>query len=158
MPVSEFEALERLLPHQELRDAGKLVPWSPNMRSVFFVSHQWTSFDGPDHTAQQLRTFQQLLARMRAGTCPETAPTFADRAQFKRNIKITTAEWRTVAEDAYVWMDYISMPQVGVYHPSALSDLVKSVHSIPAYVERCTHFFVLCPTTKAPERSSKTVR
>ena len=54
LPVADFATLDELLPHQELRDAGKLVPWSPTMRSVFFISHQWTSFDGPDHTTQQL--------------------------------------------------------------------------------------------------------
>ena len=27
-----------------------------------------------------------------------------------------------------------------------VSDLMKAVNSIPAYVERCSHFFVICPT------------
>ena len=43
--------------------------------------------------------------------------------------------------------DYISVPQVGSYYnPDELTELMKSVNSIPAYIERCDYFLVVCPT------------
>ena len=45
MSVSDFVELERLGAHQTMRAQDKLVRWVPSMRHIFFVSHQWTSFD-----------------------------------------------------------------------------------------------------------------
>ena len=109
MPVHEFVALPRLRPHQELLAQKKLVRWDSSMRNVFFLSHQWTSFREPDHSLQQLRTFQRLLTRMICGLCPDTAPAFADAALFPSSIRITSAKWQTVAKTAFIWLDYFSV-------------------------------------------------
>ena len=139
MPVHEFVALPRLRPHQELLAQKKLVRWDSSMQNVFFLSHQWTSFREPDHSLQQLRTFQQLLTRMTSGKCPDTAPKFTNT----QDHKITSAGWQEIASSAFIWMDFISVPQVGTYHdPDAAAELMKAVLSIPAFVERSTHFFV----------------
>ena len=45
-------------------------------------------------------------------------------------------------------MDYFSVPQVGDYHGGGQSDLMKAVESIPAYVERCSHFFAVTPSVE----------
>ena len=58
MSASDFVELSSLERHQTMREQHKLVRWDPSRRHIFFVSHQWTSFDHPDHTQQQLRTFQ----------------------------------------------------------------------------------------------------
>ena len=55
MPAADFLALDALRPHQDLVAEGKVVMYEPSMRTVFFVSHQWTAFDHPDHSAHQLR-------------------------------------------------------------------------------------------------------
>ena len=78
MTARDFIELSRLERHQTMREQEKLIRWDASMRHIFFVSHQWTSFDHPDHTQQQLRTFQSLLRRMMNGTCPETTPSLAD--------------------------------------------------------------------------------
>ena len=70
--VSNFIQLSELRPHQELRTSGQLEEYSPGMSSVFFLSHQWTSFTNPDHSTLQLRTIQQLLLRMSVGGLSDT--------------------------------------------------------------------------------------
>ena len=114
MPVSEFVKLETLRPHQELFADGKLSRWDSSMTSVFFLSHQWTSFDHPDHTTLQLRSFQRLVTRMICGQCPDVAPRFADSAQLAKEIRVGTAEWPRVAEHAFIWMDYFSVRRARV--------------------------------------------
>ena len=40
MPMSAFVELDRLQPHQILKQADKIVQFDKNMPSVFFLSHQ----------------------------------------------------------------------------------------------------------------------
>ena len=109
MPIAEFITLSELKPHQELRAAGKLVKWNATMQNVFFLSHQWTSFERPDHSTLQLRTVQKVLIRMLSGKLPKTAPTFSDTVRLPSKIQISPREWAEIVPDAYVWMDYISV-------------------------------------------------
>ena len=44
-------------------------------------------------------------------------------------------EWQAMVSDAYIWMDYMSVPQIGTYLDAGVSDLMKAVESIPAYGE-----------------------
>ena len=45
----------------------------------------------------------------------------------------------------------VKVPQVGVYtelstdNAGQVSDLMKAVNSIPAYIEKSSHFFTICP-------------
>ena len=152
MPANEFMALSELRPHQELRAADKLVKWDPSMSQVFFLSHQWTSFERPDHSTAQLRTFQKTLVRMLRGKLPTTAPSFADAVHLPSKVRINPLEWKeTVSRPVYIWMDYMSVPQVSMTYTELssgsagqASDLMKAVNSIPAYIERSSHFFAIC--------------
>ena len=76
VPVSAFVKLAKLEPHQVMRERGELVRWEPSMKTVFFLSHQWTSFEHPDHTLEQMRCFKRLLIRMMKGEVANTAPDF----------------------------------------------------------------------------------
>ena len=40
MPISTFVDLDRLQPHQLLKEAGKIVLFDKSMLNVFFLSHQ----------------------------------------------------------------------------------------------------------------------
>ena len=154
MPVSEFIKLPEFRPHQELLAQGKLSRWDSSMNHVFFLSHQWTSWSHPDHTMLQLRTFQRLITRMVCGQCPDTVPGFADAIFFPKSVKITSKKWREIAESSFVWMDFFSVPQQGSYYATeTLTELTKAVDSIPAFIERCTHFFVVCPTIQHDDMS-----
>jgi len=76
VPVSAFVKLAKLEPHQVMRQRGELVMWEPSMKAVFFLSHQWTSFEHPDHTMDQMRCFKRLLIRMMKGEVANTVPDF----------------------------------------------------------------------------------
>ena len=64
MSISNFIRLTRLEPHGVLKAEGTLVEWDPSMTTVFFFSHQWTSFSHPDPTSDQLRALQRVFLRM----------------------------------------------------------------------------------------------
>ena len=87
---------------------------------------------------------------MMNGTCPETTPSLSGASMFKNADRITSGDWEQIVDGAHIWMDYFSVPQKGMYHsprtPGTAAELLKSINSIPAYIERCSHFFVLCPT------------
>ena len=189
VPVSAFVKLTKLEPHQVMRHRGELVRWEPSMQTVFFLSHQWTSFEHPDHTMDQVRCFKRLLIRMMKGEVATTVPDFAAQSTtipsnhapaftdlhhvgngcfrashrlsltlyrhpphtnkqrmysssvtctavyLPKGLKVTTKEWQAMVSDAYIWMDYMSVPQIGTYLDAGVSDLMKAVESIPAYGE-----------------------
>ena len=56
-------------------------------------------------------------------------------AYLPRGLKVTTKEWKDMVSQAYIWMDYMSVPQIGTYLDAEVSDLMKAVESIPAYGE-----------------------
>jgi len=148
MRISDFVRLTKLEPHQKLRAENKIVQWDPSMKSVFFLSHQWTSFSHPDATTEQLRAMQRIFLRMMSGKLPNTSPCFSDAAFLPTSAKVTSKEWKTIVSNAYVWVDYISVPQIGEYLDGNTSDLMRAVASIPAYVERSSHLFAAVPTVK----------
>ena len=172
VPVSAFVKLAKLEPHQVMRDRGELVMWDPSMKTVFFLSHQWTSFDHPDRTLDQMRCVKRLLIRMLKGEVANTVPDFAAQMYLPKGFKVTTQQWQDMVSNAYIWMDYMSVPQIGTYLDAGVSDLMKAVESIPAYgelsvnatelqfrdanaitpphrpVEKASHFFAVTPTVK----------
>ena len=177
MPTSEFLRLPELRPHEELRSEGKIVELDPSHRTVFYISHQWTSANHPDNSTTQLRALQTILLRMRRCELPETAPTFADAIRFPSDVKIGRKEWRSLVNDAFIWMDYLSVRRFCVStiigcalntHCAAhsqqipqsnqvsvkgeLSDREKATRSISAYIERCSHFFALCPHVRSRDQ------
>jgi hypothetical protein len=101
MPVHEFLTLSQLRPHQELVAAGTLVKWNAAMKNVFFLSHQWTSFDRPDHSTSQLRTVKKALVRMLCGNIPTTSPQFEDALRLP-STQIRSAEWTEIVSHAHV--------------------------------------------------------
>ncbi|KAH8052474.1 hypothetical protein JL722_10017 [Aureococcus anophagefferens] len=54
-------------PYEELLAEGKIFEWDEAKGPVFFLSHQWTSFDHPDHTGIQLATAKAVLRGLAAG-------------------------------------------------------------------------------------------
>ena len=173
--ADDLLAIDHLTPHEELMEQGKLVQFTPEMRHVFFVSHQWTSLSEPDHGGEQLAALQGCFERMRRGVMPPVSATYSDRLTMGEIAPAgTTAEdWARIVRDAYVWMDYTSIPQRHAMDHSGRhsfrmehgssdvsaefsgrtddsvglpdDELQRAVNSIPAYVEAASHFFILCP-------------
>lgn len=56
-------------------------------------------------------------------------------AYLPNHTKVTTKQWKEMVSDAYIWLDYMSVPQIGSYLDAGMSDLTKAVESIPAYGE-----------------------
>lgn len=111
IPIHEFLGLTELLPHQELRRRNMLVKRDDSMETVIFVSHQWTSFDHPDHTGRQLRTLQRMFERMLTGQVPEVDAPFSDKAAFQSKVKVAPRKWEGILQNAYTWVDYAGVPQ-----------------------------------------------
>ena len=111
LPVEAFMQMTEWRPHQELLKEGVIMEWKPSMRGrTFFVSHQWTSFDHPDPTNDQLETLQSVLGRLARGDLTIKANWVV---QFFYRVKQphTSAEWQAIMRGAYLWYDFVSMPQ-----------------------------------------------
>ena len=110
MPITDFFRLSSLQrSHEELRSTGKLVHYDPvSMRTVFYLSSEWTSLWCPDHSRARLHAFQALVIRMIRGELPHTAPAFTDAVRLP-NSTISPAQWQGLVRHAYVWMDFISV-------------------------------------------------
>ncbi|KAH8098657.1 hypothetical protein JL720_1616 [Aureococcus anophagefferens] len=67
MPIATFLELETMRPYEELLAEGKIFEWDEAKGPVFFLSHQWTSFDHPDHTGLQLATAKAVFRGLAAG-------------------------------------------------------------------------------------------
>ena len=111
MPIHTFLGLTELLPHQDLRRMNMLVERDDSMNTVIFVSHQWTSFNHPDHSGRQLKTLKRMFERMLTGEVPEVDAPFADQAAFKGKVKVAPREWKDTLRGAYIWVDFAGVPQ-----------------------------------------------
>ena len=109
MPTHEFLQLSELLPHEDLCAAGKVVRADNSMDRIFYLSHEWTSEHHPDHSTSQLHTMQTILLRMLRGTLRDTSPTFTDAMRLPSNTSISSAEWKKLVIDSFIWMDFISV-------------------------------------------------
>jgi hypothetical protein len=105
MHISEFLKMKTLEPRQKLRAENRIFQWDPSMTSVFFLSHQWTSFAHPDATAGQLHAMQRIMLRMWSGKLPTTSPCFADAMYLPASASITSKQWKAIVPDAYIWME-----------------------------------------------------
>ena len=119
LPIEAFMQMTAWRPHQELLEEGVIMEWTPSMRGLtFFVSHQWTSFNHPDPTNDQLETLQAVLGRLARGELTIKANWVV---QFFYRVKQlhTSAEWQTIMRGAYLWYDFTSMPQPAAAAPKA---------------------------------------
>ena len=150
LPVRTLLDLSVLPPHEELLAQDKLVEWRPTMRSVFYVSLEWTSNDHPDPGGKRLDVLKRLLSKMVQGRASKVDADFGSQATFRKSLKITSADWRELASDAHIWINFCSVPTV----PSA--SMEASLRSFSGYIEQSTHFLALCPPTKFENVSNRT--
>jgi len=139
--------LGSFLPHETLLSKGLLQEWQPSMKGkVIFVSHQWLSYAEPDPEEEHFKTLQRVLARLLAGEVPRVEENWSQWMVFGNRI-VWAKEWTSSLKDMYIWMDYISMPQLlaASHSPQHIERASKAVRSIPAYVELCSLMLVLTP-------------
>ena len=150
LPVRTLLDLSVLPRHEELLAQDKLVEWRPTMRSVFYVSLEWSSNDHPDPGGKRLDVLKRHLSKMVQGRAANFEANYFSQATAGENHKITSADWREFANNAHVWINFCSAPTV----PSPSMDAAR--RSLPIYIERATHFFVLSPPTKYKNDSIRT--
>jgi len=124
--------------HEALMQEGILVEFEQEKGRVMFVSHQWAGLDHPDPTLEQFRVLQNTIEKAVSG---KTA-IYGDIS-----IELYTGQQSSISGNElastalFIWYDYFSCPQSK--HKTA--DRSNAISSIPAYVERCYYFVILCP-------------
>ena len=74
---------------------------------------EWTSFDHPDPTGEQLRCMQRQVLKMLEGSAADVDPTFADRMYLPIGASVSRAEWNRLiaAGHVFIWqVTYGSLP------------------------------------------------
>ena len=111
LPVAEFLKMNHWTPHQDLLASGVLREFDDVMwGKVFFVSHQWVAYDHPDPEAAQLTALQSVIRKLGAGQLTPKG-NFAVEFGFGLKQGHSAEEWIDIMKDAYLWIDYTSMPQ-----------------------------------------------
>eukprot|EP00439_Symbiodinium_sp_Y106_P013873 s3470_g1.t8 len=146
----EMTSIRPFEDERELLAEGMLVEFDDTKWNAMFVSHQWAGVGHPDPHMEQFKVLQQALKNVLSG-----------KTAIHANINIElyvgqrpgmTAEDRAyvmckesgedfMEKPLYIWYDYFSCPQAAC----ELAHRQMAIISIPAYVERCRYFTVLCP-------------
>jgi len=141
--------------HQSLLQKDLLVKRRelPASAKVIFVSHEWLGWDHPDPSGVQLRTLVKVLLRLLKGEIKRVDIDGFHSVVYKHSFQTKCSEWKDILSDAYVWVDWMSMPQAAVEDENentkkylkAKQDGGRAIRSIPGYVELSSFMLVLCP-------------
>jgi len=143
--VLDILRMTKLVPHEELRSAGKLWKFNCDM-VVIFVSHQWLGKKHPDADMKQFRVLQAGLRNIIAGNVNIGVCPFAVSAGHAPEPSLVRETARSLI-DAFIWYDFFSVPQKSYSYQALMTDDMKrAVLSIPAYVDRSQYFLALVPS------------
>ena len=176
--------------YQDLKRQGALTNWKfvEKDAAIIFVSHEWVGWKHPDPHGIQIRCALRTLQRLRDGTVSffcreilkkknsthhtnnsfikgEIEEVIVDVKHslfYKYKFKKTKAEWVQELKNAYIWFDWISMPQPMASqglseHDKAMLETNgrNAVMSISAYVERCDFLLIVAPACAHADRIDK---
>ena len=141
----------QILPkHEELLERGRLVKWQPGMKTIFF-SHTWLSHTHPDPKRDKMKLIAAILTGIQKGTFKVTGYWMA--TIIFKELGISAKKLKKQFSDAYIWMDYASIPQVDKTNQGL------AISSITAYVALSDLFIVLAgPWEHADDGSIRDVR
>ena len=124
LPVADLLELTEWVPHQDLLAAGKLVEVKPDdtETEVVFCSHQWTSFDAPDPTMDQLKVLQSVIRKLMAGKTDVRSNGMLD-AVYQYQMRSSGSDWAKALPKMCFWLDYFCMPQPGALIGKASDEL-----------------------------------
>lgn len=128
MPVAHLLELTEWVPHQDLLAAGKVVEVKPDdtETEVVFCSHQWTSFDEPDPTMNQLKVLQSVIRKLMAGKTDVKSNGMLD-AVYQFSMRSSGSAWSKELPNMYFWLDYFCMPQPGALMSKASEELTAKL-------------------------------
>ena len=121
MPVPTLLSLESWVPHQDLRDAGKVVEMTADMlkeKDVIFVSHQWVAFNHPDPGGEQLRALQNTLTNLLNGKHNVESNSTLNTVYGTLD-RFTPEMWKARLPEMFVWFDYSTAPSAPRTRPSS---------------------------------------
>ena len=110
-----------------------------------FISHQWVSAHHPDPEGQQLKVFQAAMVNLLNGSTEAKPTLWSEILSFVAGWRPHFAMADISGSNVVVWYDYFSIPQDTHAHSS---EQRNAINSIPAYIDRCEFFVVLCPPLK----------
>ena len=115
--VDRYSKSPILEAHQHLLKTTKLLREYDDDISkdtVIFVSHEWLGFTHPDPTGEQTKVLTAVLKNLMEGNIDRvntdglTRSMFGDQAA---NRSTTAEEWKVILKHAWIWVDFISIPQ-----------------------------------------------
>ena len=109
------------------------------------ISHQWVSAHHPDPEGQQLKVFQAAMVNLLNGSTEAKPTLWSESLSFAVGWRPHFAMTDISGSNVVVWYDYFSIPQDTQIHSS---EQRNAINSIPAYIDRCEFFVVLCPALK----------
>ena len=110
----------KLESHQKLKKLGlvmEVASTDMTEAEVLFISHEWAGFTHADPNGDQTRELCTLLQRLRSGAVGSVESAWEYQLLFKRKDTVTASEWVKRLEKAYIWLDYVCVPQ-----PNATDD------------------------------------
>ena len=144
--------------HDDLRAEGLLqkVPLDEK-KDVIFVSHEWYDIDHPDPDGIKLGHLCSSLRRFMKGEITAVNTHWKEYLLFQDDTteKPTNADsWKEYFESAYIWFDYISMPQPVMHRlrgnkkktREAEKKLRLAASSVASYIDYCSLMLVLAPS------------
>ncbi|CAE8711403.1 unnamed protein product, partial [Polarella glacialis] len=179
MTFMEFDVMPS---YGELLAKNLLVEPSDNA-TVHLISHEWLSRRHPDPDSNQLRRMQGVFLEILAGrfenlfskddwiTFSKGASIGSQRSQLaaaesahhnwhRISTPITEDTFKQDIEEGLIWLDWSSIPQVLEVAEDKVEqtfkDQLAAIHSIGAYVDRSSYFWILAP--KALHKDQKTLR
>eukprot|EP00939_MAST-03C_sp_MAST-3C-sp1_P003435 g3435.t1 len=100
--------------HQVLRDQGDVIRYQSlsSDSPIIFVSHEWVDYAHPDPTGYQLDVLCEILYKLKTNKIFMTHCDTKDYFNFESHKMMNAKEWACFLEKAYIWIDYISLPQI----------------------------------------------
>mmetsp|Transcript_7308 Transcript_7308/g.16844 ORF Transcript_7308/g.16844 Transcript_7308/m.16844 type:complete len:616 (-) Transcript_7308:322-2169(-) len=136
VPMDAVLQMTELKPHEELLAEGVVIEFEAGYGKAAFLSHQWISSHHPDPHLEQMRVFQEAVVHMKTGLKNIPLDVFTDT---QRPFEKGPSTAKMFSKPIFVWYDFFCCPQADA------CQLSKAIESIPAYIARCSLFFVLCP-------------
>lgn len=143
--VTDLMKMTEMQPHQVLKQQGVLKTYTDDMSGkIIGVSHQWLGHSTPDPDGLHLKTLQNVLARLMSGQVKSVEWYWLQALVFM-NAPPPKGSWKAALPGMYVWLDFLSMPQIGHGGEDELVGAAQAVQSIPAYMERCSLLMAIAP-------------
>ena len=104
-------------PFQVLKKRGDLVNWEDfrddEDAHIIFVSHEWLGWGVPDPDGVQIRTLCRVFQRFLNEEIEKVEHGADQVLYFGQKHSTGKKVWKQMLSNAYVWFDWISMPQPG---------------------------------------------